>query len=62
METFINLENVSVRFRRYSNYSSGLKEATMRFFSPPSWVKKFPAEKTEFWALKSLNLNLREGD
>lgn len=60
--TFVHLENVSVRFRKYSGYASGFKEAAMRWFSSPTWYKKQPPAKSEFWGLRNINLDLSEGD
>jgi ABC-type polysaccharide/polyol phosphate transport system ATPase subunit len=62
MSTFVKLNNVSVKFRRYENQPGGLKEAVMRMVSPPSWVKHRPAGKTDFWGLKNISLDIREGD
>ncbi len=62
METYITLKNVSVRFRTYYGSSSGLKEAVMRKLRPPQWIKQIPAAKKEFWGLKGIDLDLKEGD
>ena len=62
MSSFVHLDNVSVRFHKYSRYNSGLKEMFVRFLSPPEWYKKNPPEKTTFWGLKDVNLKLEEGD
>lgn len=61
MRSSIDIQNVSVRFRSYHGYSSGLKEAAMRWLSPPSWVKAKPPAKTEFWGLRDITLKLSEG-
>jgi ABC-type polysaccharide/polyol phosphate transport system ATPase subunit len=62
MNSYIHLKDVSVRFKKYHGYSSGIKEAAMRLFHTPEWHKKHPPQKSEFWGLKELNLDLREGD
>lgn len=62
MKSFIHLDNVSVRFRKYHGYSNGLKEAALRFLKPPEWYKTAPPRKTEFWGLKEINLKIEEGD
>lgn len=58
----IGLQNVSVRFRKYNGYASGFKEAAMRWFSAPSWYKRQPPSKADFWGLRNIDLNLVEGD
>lgn len=60
--TTIQLDEVSVRFRKYSGYSNGLKEAAMRLLSPPAWYKDAPPSKSEFWGLREFTLHLNEGD
>ena len=60
--SYIHLDGVSVRFRKYNRYSTGLKEAAMRLLRPPDWVKKNPPAKTEFWGLSDVNLKLQEGE
>jgi lipopolysaccharide transport system ATP-binding protein len=62
MTSFIHLKDVSVKFKKYHGYSSGLKEAVMRFFHTPAWHKAHPPKKTEFWGLRNLTLDLQEGD
>ncbi len=57
----IDLEDVSVRFRRYNMRSHGIKEAAMRLFTKPSWQDK-QEKVSEFWGLRGVNLSLREGD
>ncbi len=61
-ESFISLEQVSVRFRNYYGSSSGLKEAVLRKIRPPQWTKKLGADRKEFWGLRGIDLQLREGD
>jgi len=61
-ESYVQLTDVSVRFRSYRGYSSGLKEATMRWLSPPSWTRKSPPTRSEFWGVKNLTLNLGQGE
>ena len=58
----VNLENVGVKFRRYTGYSSGLKEAVMRMIRPPSWYKSKAPKREEFWGLKNISLTIAEGD
>ena len=62
MDALIELNNVSVKFRKYHGHASGLKEAAMRMFRPPSWYKNRPPSKSDFWGLKHVNLNIKEGD
>ncbi len=56
------LNNVSLRFRKYHGASQGIKEAAMRFIRPPSWYASRPPSKSEFWGLKDVSLELKEGD
>ncbi|MBY0369318.1 ABC transporter ATP-binding protein [bacterium] len=60
--TYVDLQQVSVRFRKYTGYSTGLKEAVMRFLSRPDWLKNNPPEKKTFWGLRGVDLKLQEGD
>jgi ABC-type polysaccharide/polyol phosphate transport system ATPase subunit len=62
MSARVEIENISLRFRRYHGYSSGLKEAVMRMIRPPSWYRTRPPSKEEFWGLRGVNLHLEEGD
>jgi ABC-type polysaccharide/polyol phosphate transport system ATPase subunit len=62
VESFIHLKDVSVRFRKYYQHSTGLKEAVMRLFNKPAWAKKYPAGKAEFWGLQSVNLKIEDGE
>lgn len=62
MKARIELNGVSVRFKKYQGYSSGMKEAVMRFFNPPDWYKTARPSKSEFWGLKGIGLSLEEGD
>ena len=61
MSARVHLSNVSVRFRKYHGYSSGLKEAAMRWLSSPEWTRKHPPSKAEFWGLRGVNLDLVDG-
>jgi ABC-type polysaccharide/polyol phosphate transport system ATPase subunit len=56
------LDNVSLRFRKYTGMSNGLKEAAMRLVTPPGWYAKRPPSKEEFWGLRDVSLTLKEGD
>lgn len=60
--SYVRLHDVSVRFRRYQGYSHGLKEAAMRLLSAPKWQKTRPPQKLDFWGLRHLTLDIREGD
>lgn len=62
MAAIIHLENIGVRFKKVHGQSSGLKEAAMRLFRPPSWYKTAPPSKAEFWGLRGINLRIEEGD
>jgi len=62
MESFVRLDNVSVRFRKYYGRSHGIKEAAMRLLRPPTWYEKNPPQKVDFLGLDQMNLDLREGD
>jgi ABC-type polysaccharide/polyol phosphate transport system ATPase subunit len=57
----VHLQDVSVRFR-YVAQASGLKEAVLNLVRPPAWKRALPAKNTEFWGLRNINLDLREGD
>ncbi len=61
-EARIDLKNVCVKFRRYELRSHGLKEAVLRFVTPPAWEKEGKFKQYFFWGLKDINLSLREGD
>lgn len=58
----IDIKNLDLRFWLYQGQSSGLKELVMNRLSPPAWRKKLPASKKEFWGLKNINLEIKEGD
>lgn len=58
----VQLNDVSVRFRKYTGRSTGLKEAVLRLLRPPSWYDRNRPSKTEFWGLKGVSLSLQEGD
>lgn len=58
----VNLENVSLRFRKYEGTSMGLKEAAMRMLRKPGWYGTRPPQRTDFWGLRDINLSLKEGD
>ncbi len=58
----IDLENVSVQFKRYNMRSHGLKEAVMRWATRPSWSKAADLRNSTFWGLQNINFSLREGD
>lgn len=58
----IQLQNVSIKFRSYSGRATGLKESVMRWLSPPTWTHNSPKEESEFWALRHIDLFLKEGD
>lgn len=60
--SLIHLNDVSVRFRVYHGFSSGIKEAVMRLFQPPKWYRTRPPNVSEFWGLKNISLELKEGD
>ncbi len=60
--SFVHLDSVSVRFRLYQGYSTGIKEAAMRLLRNPLWYKAQPPRRSEFWGLKKIDLNLAEGD
>lgn len=62
MKAKVELNQVSVRFKKYHGYSSGLKEAFTRLLSPPDWYKSARPKKSEFWGLKGIHLKLEEGD
>lgn len=58
----VHLDNVSLRFKSFHARSGGLKESVMRWLSPPQWTKKHKPARSEFWGLKDVNLELKEGD
>lgn len=61
MATFVQANNVSVRFRVNAGYA-GIKELTMRWLRPPQWYKKHQPKPIDFWGLRNINLRLSEGD
>ncbi|MBI4403297.1 MAG: ABC transporter ATP-binding protein [Deltaproteobacteria bacterium] len=61
MSALVNLKDVSLRFRLYNGYS-GLKEAAMRVLSAQRWHKLPELRKREFWGLRHIDLQLKEGD
>lgn len=58
----VELENISLKFRKYVGQSSGLKEAVLRLASKPGWYKTLTPENREIWGLKNVSLSLRPGD
>lgn len=62
MESCVVLNDVSVKFKKYQGYASGIKEAAMRFLHSPKWYKTAAPTKSEFWGLRHISLDLREGD
>ncbi len=60
-EARIDLEDVSVRFRRYDMRSNGLKEAALRLLTRPAWTAS-KDKITDFWGLRNVTFSLREGD
>lgn len=56
------LNNVSLRFRKYTGGGEGIKEAAMRLICPPQWSGSRPPTKSEFWGLRDIHLSLKEGD
>lgn len=58
----VELDNISVRFRKYQRHSTGLKEAFVRAIRKPSWYRTKPPEVSDFWGLRHVDLKLREGD
>ncbi len=59
---FVDLQEVSVRFRRYWGASGGLKEAAMRLVTPPRWFRDKKPTREVSWGLKDINLHLKEGE
>lgn len=58
----IFLDNVSLKFRKNHGGPNGIKEAAMRLLSTPAWYKSSPPTRSEFWGLRNISLDLREGD
>ncbi len=58
----VNLNQVSLRFRKYTGGGEGLKEAAMRWLRPPQWSKNRPPTSSEFWGLRDIQLSISEGD
>lgn len=60
--SFVELKDVSVRFRRYWGASGGIKEAAMRLIYPPRWYRDRKPTKEVSWGLQDINLQLKEGE
>lgn len=58
----VHLKNISVRFHKYHGFSTGLKEAVLRKLVPPMWHKKAPPRREDFWGLRDVSFDLKEGD
>jgi len=56
--SLISIDDLSIRFRSYSNRNSSLKEAFAEFFRP----RKVPKPSADFWALRDISLQIRAGD
>lgn len=61
MGSEIKARDISVRFRKYHG-GAGLKEAVLGLLSSPLDRKNRPARKSEFWGLRNISLDLKEGD
>lgn len=57
----VKLDSVSVKFRKVQTSSFGLKDALLRWITRPSWEKALEQSRSEFWGLRDINLDLREG-
>ena len=55
----INVENVSMRFNLGIEKNSSLKETFVNFFS---FKKKNQKPKSDFWALKNINMHIESGE
>ena len=56
--SLISIDDLSIKFRSYSNRNSSLKETFAEFFRP----RKGPKPSTDFWALRDISLQIRAGD
>lgn len=56
--SLISIDDLSIKFRSYSNRNSSLKEAFAEFFRP----RKVPKPSPDFWALRNVSLQIRAGD
>lgn len=62
MSAKVELNDVSIKFRKYSAHGSGLKETIMGFLSGRHWKQKGHPTTQSFMGLDGINLHIKEGD